>query len=155
LHVRAAMLGILLAACDGNEGTCEGGGDPTAAIGVEEIVGEFVPYEDGDTLPVDDDGSGPELTFAYEITGLDATDTVGVVLRIGREGAGTTDYLANADLRCSESGPARYGAVAPWPATWPAPSMLDGTAITVDTAFTDVHAISAFVEVSLIVDASP
>lgn len=144
----------LLGACSPTESTCSGGGDPSVAIGVEEVVGEFVPYEDGDPVPVADDG-GPGLEFAFEIGGLDASEPVGVVLRLSRPGEGTTDYLANANLRCTDPGPARYGASAPWPATWPEPSLLDGTPITVGAVFTDVHGVSAEVSIDLVVEATP
>ena len=143
---------VLLAACNAEETpACNGEGDPSAAIGVEEVVGGFVPYEDGDTLPVVED----TIEVAYEITGIDTREPVTVVLRLGRPGAGTTDYVANADLRCAEPGPARYSAQGAWPGGWPDPATLDGTTITVDTVFTDVREVSAEVGVDLLVDANP
>ena len=92
------------------------------------------------------------MTLGYRLA--QAGQDVTIVLRLAREGATeTTDYIDSVDMRCAEPGPARAGAQAPWPATWPEPQTLDGTTITVDTVFTDVHEASAEIGVELVLDA--
>ncbi|MBW1877256.1 MAG: hypothetical protein JRI25_03595 [Deltaproteobacteria bacterium] len=146
---------MALFACSGTEDLppCEGGGTPSALIG-EDADGEFLAWEDGDSLVLSDDGGSTlGFWFDYRLTGLDATLPVTVVLRLSFDGGSSNDYLAQANLSCQDPGPARYTAFAALPAEYQsAPEGLDGTSAGVDTVFTDGRGVSADVVVDLVVD---
>jgi len=145
------LLGLLAACAGGDPGPpCAGGGQTSAVIGQEDPTG-FVALRDGDPIAVQDTSSGPALRFDFEITGLDTRSSATVVLRIGRNGGGTTDYLASVRLTCEEPGPATYTAWAGWPSDWPDPGAARGDSLQVRSVFTDVSGDAAEADVDLVV----
>lgn len=141
----------LLMACGCNPGpSCAGGGHTSAVVGQID-QGTFTALSDGDPIAVQDTSGGPALRFDFQVTGLDARSPVTVVLRIGRNGGATVDYLASAQLSCVEPGPATYSAWADWPTAWPDPSAAVGDTLQVRTVFTDVASDVAEADVDLVV----
>ncbi len=132
--------------------SCDGLGEPFALVG-ERVDGVLAPFDDGDPIAVIQDAGGARFRLDYAVQGVDATAPVTVVLRLGRPGEGTVDYLASATLPCEEPGPARYGAQVDWPASWPQPSTLHGQRIHVDTVFADGGGRSVEVGIDLVVHA--
>jgi hypothetical protein len=145
------LVGLVVACGRGDPGpACEGGGTTSAVVGQLD-QGTFTALSDGDPITVEDTSSGPAMRFDYEVTGLDTRSPITVVLRLGRNGGGTTDYLASAVLTCVEPGPASYGAYAGWPSDWPDPGTARGDSLQVRTVFTDVTGDSAEADVDLVV----
>jgi hypothetical protein len=155
---------LVLVACAGaeeppeDEGTpCEGAGEPVLELGAGGREG-FAPFQDGDTLVVQQDGGGRYgLQVDLSTTGLDTTAPLTTFLRFsfGDETA-TTDVGAALTMQCTDPGPAWYSVFAPLDDSLQdaaAVAELDGLALLLTGTTTDQAAETASAEVELVVSA--
>ncbi|MEQ1504969.1 MAG: hypothetical protein ABMB14_22240 [Myxococcota bacterium] len=136
------------AGCAGDEPTatsdataCEGAGDPAVEVGEGGQLG-FTGWADGDTVAIEDDGTGRYGFYAdLWTTGLDTTGSVSTFLRftIGDDPA-TTDVGATLTLVCTDDGHGWYGVFAPLDdglQDAAAVAALDGLALGLSASLTD------------------
>ena len=151
-HPLLAVLALFGCAPEPEIPACEGGGDPSLTIGIDD--GDFVALSDGDEMVVQTDPANGayRLIFDFRIEGLDATDSVTGVTRLGFGDDPTEDYLAQVTLACDGDGPSSYTAAAVLADEYQSEesvAALDGSALTVDSAFTDARGVTADASVAL------
>ncbi|MCB9683972.1 MAG: hypothetical protein H6738_01535 [Alphaproteobacteria bacterium] len=151
--MRPALVAALLAACT-TETTpvsdCEGTGPATLSLGEDTTT--FVPFEDGDDVPI-------ELSGRYGIwvglwtTGVDTTDSATLFLRYSLDDdPETTDAGASIQLECVDGGRGVYTVFAPMAdelQTADAIATVDGSTLHLTGTIADATGDTATAEVDL------
>ena len=162
----AAWMGLGTLGCTGDGETtdtttpataCEGSGDPVVELGTGGLSG-FAAWNDGDTVAIEDDGTGRFGYFADLLTtGVDTTAPVTTLIRF-TVGDDTTseDVGATLSFQCPNEGPGWAGVFVPLDEAMQdatAVAALEGEALGVTALVTDQGADTADVSVELVIDA--
>ncbi len=130
------------------------GGDPALTVGHED--GAFVPYEDGDAVPIEVDGDGAyRFAFDTRTSGLDPSEAITAVVRVRFGSDPSQDFLGSIRLTCTDA-PASYTFLTPLDDAYQDAGVLaalDGTAFTLDAVFTDVQGTIAEANHTFVLDA--
>lgn len=135
---------------------CQGAGEPTVELGGGGLE-EFVPWEEGATVTIVDQGG----TYGFEVelltTGIDTTAPVTTFLRFTVGGDTTSqDVGATLTFQCPNEGPGWYGVFAPLDEAYQDPLAvggIDGFAMTLDVVVTDQAGDNAEDDLDLVIDA--
>lgn len=162
-----AAAGAVVSGCSGGDTddtgatpertACEGAGDPVVQVGTGGLSA-FAAWSEGDTVAIEDDGTGRYGYYADLLTnGLDTTAPIIALIRftVGDDPT-TEDVGASLSFQCPNEGPGWAGVFVPLDDPMQDATVvagLEGLALEVTALATDQRGQSAEVTVGLVIDA--
>ena len=151
---KIVWLAVGVSACGVPEAPGPCGGDPALVVGHEDV--DFVPYANGDVVPVDVDGAGTyRFVFDTRTSGLDPSEVISAVVRVRFGLDPTQDFLGSIGLNCTDA-PASYTFLTPLDEAYQDATVLadlDGSEFALDAVFTDVNGTIAEANLTLVLAA--
>jgi hypothetical protein len=151
--MRSSWLVLGLIACGVEEPPGPCGGDPSLVLGREDP--EFVPFVDGDPVPVDlDDDGSYRFLIDSRASGLDPSEAITAVVRLRFGQDPTQDFVGSIGLICTDA-PASHTFVTPFRDEYQDADVLaglHGSSFALDAVFTDVAGTVAEAHHTLVID---